>query len=70
MEDYLKEPTWAALFAGAVTVAYLHAKARINNEPPPSNSVCMKPAVLVAILVYFIVNTGIAAKETISFEPY
>lgn len=70
MEQYLKEPTWAALFAMAVTVAYAYAKARLNNEPTPENSECLKPAVLVGMLVYFIVSTGVSAKETISLEPF
>lgn len=70
MEDYLKEPVWAALFAALATAGYIHLKARINNEIAPSNSACAKPAVLVAMLVYFIVSSGVAAKETISLEPF
>lgn len=70
MEQYLKEPTWAALFAVAVTIAYIYGKARLNNEAPPQNSECMKPALLIGMLVYFIVATGINAKETISLEPF
>lgn len=70
MEQYLKDPNWAALFAMAVTVGYLHGKARLNNEPLPENSECIKPAVLVGMLVYFIVSTGVNAKETISLEPF
>jgi hypothetical protein len=30
----------------------------------------MKPAALNAILVYFIVSSGLGAKETISTEPF
>ena len=70
MEEYLKEPLYAALFAGMVTAGYIYGKAKMNNEPPPVNSVLVKPAVLVAILVYFIVQSGVAAKETISLEPF
>lgn len=70
MEQYLKEPIYAGLFGAVMTVLYIQAKARINNEVPPSNSMCMKPAVLVGILVYYIVSSGVAAKETISSDPY
>ena len=70
MEQYLKEPTWAALFAIAATIGYMHGKARLNNEASPKNSECMKPALLVGMLVYFIVSTGVSAKETISLEPF
>lgn len=70
MEDYLKEPIWAAMFAALATAGYIHLKARMNNEGTPSNSACAKPAVLVAMLVYFIVSTGVSAKETISLEPF
>lgn len=70
MEQYLKEPTWAALFAMVATIGYMHGKAKLNNEAPPQNSECMKPAILVGMLVYFIVSTGVNAKETISLEPF
>ena len=70
MDEYLKEPLYAALFAGVVTAGYIHMKAKMNNEPPPVNSVVVKPAVLVAMLVYFIVQSGVAARETISLEPF
>lgn len=70
MDEYLKEPMYAALFAGMATAGYIHIKARMNNEPPPVNSVVVKPAVLVAMLVYFIVQSGVAARETISLEPF
>ena len=70
MEQYLKDPMWASLFAAGATVAYIHGKAKLNNDPQPSNSDCFKPAMLVAILVYFIVSTGVNARETISLEPF
>lgn len=70
MEQYLKEPLWAAVFAAVVTAVYIHFKSKLNNEPVPSNSECIKPAALVGMLVYFIVNTGLSAKETISLEPF
>jgi hypothetical protein len=70
MEQYLKEPAFAAVFAAMATVAYIHLNAKMNDEPPPSNSMCSKPAALVAILVYFIVSSGVSARETISLEPF
>ena len=70
MEDFLKEPQYAALFAAVVTGGYIVGKAHLNNQPAPQNSDIFKPAILVAILVYFIVTTGLSAKETISVEPF
>jgi hypothetical protein len=69
-DDYLRDPAWAALFAAAVTIAYIHAKAHINNEQPPKTSVFMKPAALVGILVFYIVQNGVAGKEPILTEPF
>lgn len=70
ISEQLKEPIGAAIFAGAVTALYIHLKAKLNNEPMPQVSAYTKPAVLVAILVYYIVTTGVAARETISSEPF
>jgi hypothetical protein len=70
MEQYLKDPMWASAFAAGATVVYIHSKAKLNNEPQPNNSDCFKPAALVAVLVYFIVVTGVNARETISLEPF
>jgi hypothetical protein len=70
VSDFLREPGNAALFAGAVTAIYIHLKARMNNEGVLPTSAYMKPAVLVALLVYFIVISGVSARETISMDPY
>lgn len=70
MEDYLKEPGYAALFAALLTVGYIIGKAHLNNEPTPKNSDFIKPAILNAIMVYCIVSTGVSARETISVEPF
>ena len=70
MKEYLRNPMWAALFAAAVTVAYVYIKAHINNEGVPKTSAFAKPAALVAILVYFIVDNGVATRESISAEPF
>jgi hypothetical protein len=68
--DYLRDPVWAALFAGAVTAAYIHIKANMNNEGQLPLSSYMKPGSLVALLVYFIVQQGTAAKESILSDPF
>ena len=70
LTDYLRDPMWAGLIAALVTAGYIHAKARINNEGKLPNSTYIKPAVLIAILVYFIVANGVAQRETISNEPF
>lgn len=70
MDQYLREPTGAAVIAGAVTMAYIYGRAKMNNEGPIKNSEMMKPAFLVAILVYFIVSRGSETSETMTKEPY
>ena len=70
MDQYLREPTGAAVIAGAVTMAYVYGRAKMNNEGPIKNSEMMKPAFLVAILVYFIVSRGSESSETMTKEPY
>jgi hypothetical protein len=60
--------TAAAIGAGA-TIAYMYAKHGMNGEKVP-NSTYFKPAFLVAILVYVIVNYGHGQKESLSTEPF
>lgn len=70
MDQYLREPAGAAVFAGAATMAYVYGKAKMNNEGPIKNSEMMKPAFLVAILVYFIVSRTDGSHETMTKEPF
>ncbi len=70
LSDYLRDPMSAALVAGAITAGYIHVKAQLNNEGKLELNKYAKPAVLNAILVYFIVSNGIGQKEVISNEPF
>jgi uncharacterized membrane protein YdjX (TVP38/TMEM64 family) len=70
IEDYLRDPVWAAIIAGGITAGYIHAKAKLNNEGKLQVSAYAKPATLVAILVFFIVTNGLGKRETISTEPF
>ena len=70
LSDYLKNPLYAALTGAILTALYIYGKARLNKEDEPTNAQMMKPAALNAILVYFIVSSGVGAKETISTEPF
>jgi len=69
ISEQLKDPMWAALFAAAVTAAYIHVKNQMNSGDKLPVSAYAKPACLVALLVYFIVYSG-SSKEHISTEPY
>jgi|TARA_B110000259_G_C13672508_1_gene264919 hypothetical protein len=60
----------AALIAAVVTAGYIHAKAQLNNEGKLELNKYAKPAVLNAILVFFIVSNGIGQRESISTEPF
>jgi len=70
LSDSLKDPLSASVFAACVTIGYIYVKAKMNNEPKPENSEYAKPALLIGMLVYFIVHSGLGAKETILSEPY
>jgi len=70
LSDYLKDPGYAAMIGAGLTVLYIYAKARMNGEDMPKNSELLKPAVLNAVMVYFIVSGGLGARETISTEPF
>ena len=68
--DYLGHPLWAALFAAAVTAAYIHLRSKMNNEGKLPMSEYTKPAILVGLLVWFIVAYGTGGKEAISTDPF
>jgi hypothetical protein len=70
ISDYLRDPVSAALIAAGITAAYIHIKAQINNEGKLELNKYSKPAVLNAILVYFIVSNGLGQRESISTEPF
>jgi hypothetical protein len=70
ISEYIREPTGAAVFAAIATAAYIYIKAKINNEATPKPSNYVKPGLLVALLVYFIVSNGAGKRETISTEPF
>jgi hypothetical protein len=70
LSDYLRDPMYAALIAGAITAAYIHLKAHLNNEGKLELNKYTKPATLNAILVFFIVSGGIGQREAISSEPF
>jgi|TARA_B100001142_G_C14315765_1_gene648418 hypothetical protein len=70
LSDYLREPMSAALIAGCITAGYIHVKAQLNNEGKLELNKYAKPAVLNAILVFFIVSQGLGKKEVISSDPF
>ena len=70
LSDYLRDPMSAGLIAGGITAAYIHLKATLNNEGKLELNKYMKPAVLNAILVFFIVSQGLGKKEAISNDPF
>ena len=70
LTEYLRDPSGAALIAGAITALYIHVKSRLNNEGKLPLNQYAKPAALVAILVFFIVQNGIGKRESISSEPF
>jgi hypothetical protein len=70
LTEYLRDPVSAALIAGAITAGYIHLKAHLNNEGKLELNKYTKPAVLNAILVFFIVSNGMSKKESISTDPF
>ncbi len=69
LSDYLRDPVYAGLIAGATTAGYIHLNAYLNNEGKLEMNQYTKPAV-VAILVYVIVVNGLGQKEVISNDPF
>ncbi len=70
LSDHLRDPVSAALIGAGLTAAYIHLKAYLNNEGKLELNKYTKPAVLNAILVFFIVSGGLGKKEAISSEPF
>jgi len=70
LTETLRDPVGAALVAAGLTIAYLYIKGQMNNEPKKELSYYMRPAVLNAVMVYFIVDNGVGQKETLSTEPF
>lgn len=55
---------YAAIAAAAATSLYIYGKARLNNKDI-QNHEFVKPAFLVAVLVYFIIHLGNSETEPI-----
>tara|TARA_R110002072_G_scaffold13429_4_gene56454 strand:+ start:4565 stop:4783 length:219 start_codon:yes stop_codon:yes gene_type:complete len=70
ISDTLRDPLGAAAVAGLITAGYIHMKAKMNNEGKLELNKYAKPALLNAIMVYFIVSSGVGKRETISAEPF
>lgn len=70
MDKYFREPLSAAAIAACITAGYVYFKNKMNGQGKLKNSDMMKPAFLVALLVYFIVSQGIGQGDAVSKEPY
>jgi hypothetical protein len=70
ISDTLRDPLGAAAVAALVTAGYIHVKAKMNNEGKLELNRYTKPALLNAILVYFIISGGVGKRESISTEPF
>jgi hypothetical protein len=70
ISDTLRDPLGAAVVAGLITAGYIHVKSKMNNEGKLELNKYTKPALLNAIMVYFIVAGGVGKRETISAEPF
>ena len=68
--EYLAKPEIAAIFAGVVTTFYLMGKSKLNKEATPETSDLLKPSILIAILVFFIVYMANSDKDVISTAPF
>jgi hypothetical protein len=60
----------AAVIAAVITAGYVYARGKMNGEEKLKNSDYMKPAFLVAILVFFIVQQGNGQGPAMTSEPY
>jgi hypothetical protein len=70
MDHYFREPMSAAAIAAVITAGYIYAKGKMNGEEKMKNSEFIKPAFLVALLVFFIVQQGNGQGPAMASEPY
>ena len=70
LSETLRDPMGAAMVAAGLTAAYIYLKQQLNNEPQQELNAYLKPAVLNAVMVYFIIDQGISQREMISTEPF
>jgi hypothetical protein len=68
--DTLRDPLGAAVIAGLITAGYIHMRATMNNEGKLELNKYTKPALLNAIMVYFIISGGVGKREIISVDPF
>lgn len=66
MDMDLSNPVVAAGIAGVATAAYVH----VTSSTKRPLSAYMKPATLVAILVFFITSNGMSKSESIHTDPF
>jgi len=70
LSEQLRDPFGAAVAAAIITAGYIHIKAKMNNEGKLQPAQFVKPAILNAIMVYFIMSNGVGTREKISSESY
>tara|TARA_B110000285_G_C15141855_1_gene631332 strand:- start:7465 stop:7683 length:219 start_codon:yes stop_codon:yes gene_type:complete len=70
ISEQLRDPVGAAGAAFIITAGYIHIKAKMNNEGKLQAAQYVKPAILNAIMVYFIMINGVGTREKISSESY
>jgi hypothetical protein len=70
MDQLLREPLNAAIAAAAITVTYIYLKNKMNGGEKLKNSEYFKPAFLVAILVYFLMDKTRGSHESRLTEPF
>jgi hypothetical protein len=70
MDKYFRESWSAAAIAAAITAGFIYFKGKMNGQGKLKNSDYIKPAFLVALLVFFIVSQGNGQGEAVSREPY
>jgi hypothetical protein len=66
--DILRNPYIAAFLAALITYIYLYIKNQVNNEDMTTSDFT-KPALLNAIMVYFIVYYG-KSERVVPAVPY
>lgn len=70
MDVYCRDPVSAAALAGAAVLGYIYCTAKMNNNTKLKNSAYFKPAFLVAILVFLIVQQGQGDTGAVLTTPY
>lgn len=70
MEQYFQDPSQAAMIAAAIVILYIYITNKMNGDKKIKNSEYFKPAFLIGLLVFFIVQQGQGTNGSKTLDPF